>query len=562
MGEHNLWAIFCSVAQACPDRDAIIWRERKITYAELADQATRLANLLTQAGLGTHRGRAELRRWESGQDLAALYLLNGPEYLVATLAGYASRVAPFNVNYRYIPAELTRLFRDVRPAVVIYHQRFGPTLQAALHGTGWRPFLLQVCDESGQEPADGALDYHAAVGTQHSVLAASGHSADDLYVLCTGGTTGTPRATLWRQADIWLAALGGEAQPEATLDQLARAAASDPPRRIVPNAPFMHGAAHWLALRALLSGGCVIVNSIVDHLDPADVWRTIEAHSADSTLFIGEAFARPLLDELQAAAYDVSSLRVVAVGGAFTSPATKQRILDLIPRAVVADLAGASETGSALSQVSAAGRRIPGRVFTPGPTVAVLDPGRARQLAPGHDEIGWLAKSGHIPLGYLNDPAKTASTFPEIDGVTWSIPGDRARLLADGSVELLGRDAQTINSLGEKIFAEEVEQAIAAHPAVHDVVVVGRPSTRWGQEVVAIVSLRAGASVTDAEIIDSAAARLARYKLPKTIIHVPAVRRSPAGKANYPWARDLADSRAGLLAGPPSPAVVGRPPPC
>src|SRR5262249_22205593 len=158
-------------------------------------------------------------------------------------------------------------------------------------------------------------------------LAAGGHSPDDLYVLCTGGTTGTPKATLWRQADIWLAALGGEAQPDATTGQLARAAASDPPPRIVPSAPLLHRAAHWMALRALLSGGCVIVNGIVDHLDPADVWRTIEAHRADTTLFIGDAFARPLLDELQSAAYDVSSMRVIAVGGAFTSAATKQRIL-------------------------------------------------------------------------------------------------------------------------------------------------------------------------------------------------------------------------------------------
>jgi acyl-CoA synthetase (AMP-forming)/AMP-acid ligase II len=235
---------------------------------------------------------------------------------------------------------------------------------------------------------------------------------------------------------------------------------------------------------------------------------------------------------------------VIAVGGAFTSPASKQRILGLIPQAIVVDLAGASETGSALRQVSAAGHGIPDRVFKPGPAVAVLSPDRAGRLPPGHDGIGWLAKSGHIPLGYLNDPARTARTFPLIDGVRWSVPGDRARLLADRTVELLGRDAQTINSLGEKIFAEEVEQAIAAHPAVRDVVVVGRPSPRWGEEVVAVVALRPGASVTDAEIIGSAAGILARYKLPKAIIRVPAVQRSPVGKASYRWAIELAAAHA------------------
>jgi 3-oxocholest-4-en-26-oate---CoA ligase len=543
--EHNLWEIFASVARACPDRDAIIWRERTVTYAGLADQATRLANLLTHAGLGSHRGRAGLKPWEPGQDLAALYLLNGPEYLVATLACYAARVAPFNVNYRYVPAEITRLFRDANPAAVIYHQRYAPALGAALRGTGQRPVLLQVPDGSGHEPADGAVDYHAAIGAQPGALAVRGHSPDDLYVLYTGGTTGSPKATLWRHADIWLAALGGETQPEATLGELAQAAAGGPPRRIVPNAPFMHGAAHWMALRALLSGGCVIVNSVVDHLEPADVWRTIEAHRADTTLFVGDAFARPLLDELQATAYDVTALRAIVVGGAFTSPATKQRILRLIPRAIVVDLAGATETGSALRQVSAAGRPSSGRIFSSSPAVAVLDPQRRGPLAPGHEGTGWLAKSGRIPLGYLNDPARTASTFPEIGGERWSVPGDRARLLADGSIELLGRDAQTINSLGEKIFAEEVEQAIAAHPDVQDVIVVGRPSARWGQEVVAIVAVRAGVAVTDAEITGRAAALLARYKLPKAIIRVPAVRRSPAGKADYRWAAGLAGAGDG-----------------
>ncbi|HEY3905805.1 MAG TPA: AMP-binding protein [Streptosporangiaceae bacterium] len=461
----------------------------------------------------------------------------------APRAGHAVRTAPFNVNYRYTPAELTRLFADACTAAIIYHQRFAPVLDEALAGLPARPLLIQVADDSMCPPVAGAIDYEDCLAGQGDVLAASGHSPDDLYILYTGGTTGTPKGTLWRQADIFDAALGGDELPGATLSQLADAAAARPALNFVPNAPFMHGAAHWLGLRTLLSGGCVCVNAVVDRLEPADVWTTIQAHKAYVTLLIGEAFARPLLDELQAGSYDVSSLRAIAVGGAFTSPATKQRLLELIPQAIVIDLAGASETGSALRQISGPGSP-PLATFTPGPTVAVLDADRTAALSPGHAGIGWLAKSGRIPLGYLGDQAKTARTFPFIGGTRWSVPGDRARLLADGQVELLGRDAQTINSLGEKIFAEEVEQALVAHPAVRDALVVGRPSERWGEEVVAIIELMPETNPADTEILAALARQLARYKLPKAIIRIPEIQRSAAGKADYAWASQLATKPA------------------
>jgi len=270
------------------------------------------------------------------------------------------------------------------------------------------------------------------------------------------------------------------------------------------------------------------------------VWQTIGRERVGATLFVGEAFARPLIAELERGTYDTSSLALIAVGGAVTSPETKTRVLAQIPQVLIADLAGSSETGSALSQLSTAGSKPEAGVFAPNPDVAVLDVDLSRRLEPGEDSIGWFAKAGRIPLGYLGDQAKTERTFPTVDGRRWSVPGDRARLRQDGMVELLGRDSVTINSGGEKIFAEEVEAAILTHPAVLDAIVVGRPSERWGQEVVAVVQITGDVAASDDDIINAASARIARYKLPKAVVRVPLVIRSPAGKADYSWARRVA----------------------
>jgi 3-oxocholest-4-en-26-oate---CoA ligase len=546
--ESNLWTIFNAVADAVPDRDAIVWRGRRWSYRDLQDRAQRLAAVLTAHGLGARTERTALSPWEAGQDLVGLYLLNGPEFLEANLGGYAARTAPFNVNYRYVADELTYLLEDASTAAIVYHARFSPTLAEVLPRLNRVPLLLQVADESGEALLPGALDYEQALAGADPTRLPANLSPDDLYVLYTGGTTGMPKGTLWRQADIWMAALGGDLiGADLDADALAAAAAASPDQRVLPNAPFMHGAAQWVALRGLLTGGTVVVNGIVDRLDPVDVWQTIERESVGATLFIGEAFARPLIAELERGTYDTSSLRLIAVGGAVTSPETKARVLAHIPQVLIADLAGSSETGSALSQMSTAGSKPEAGVFAPNPDVAVLDADLTRRVEPGEDTIGWFAKAGRIPLGYLGDQAKTERTFPTVDGRRWSVPGDRARLRHDGMVELLGRDSVTINSGGEKIFAEEVEAAVLTHPDVLDAIVVGRPSERWGEEVVAVVQLTGDAGASDEDIIDAAASRIARYKLPKVVVRVPLVVRSPAGKADYSWARGVA-----LDDGPPT----------
>ncbi len=540
--ENNLWTLFDAIANAVPDRDAIVWRQRHSSYRAVHDRARRLAAVLTTHGLGARAERSDLSAWEAGQDLVGLYLLNGPEFLEANLGGYGARTAPFNVNYRYVADELAYLLDDARAAAIVYHARFAPTLDDVLPRLKQTPLLLQVADESGEALLPDALDYEQALAAADPGVIPDRHSPDDLYVLYTGGTTGMPKGTLWRQADIWMAALGGEMMgADLDVEAMAAAAATGPEQRTLPNAPFMHGAAQWVALRSLLTGGTVVVNGIVDRLDPVDVWQTIERERVGATLFVGEAFARPLIAELERATYDTSSLALIAVGGAVTSPETKTRVLAQIPQVLIADLAGSSETGSALSQVSTAGSKPEAGIFAPGIDVAVLDVDMTRRLDPGEDSIGWFAKGGRIPLGYLGDQAKTERTFPTVDGRRWSVPGDRARLRLDGMVELLGRDSVTINSGGEKIFAEEVEAAVLSHPAVLDAIVVGRPSERWGQEVVAVVQITDGATgATDDDIIKAAAARIARYKLPKSVVRVPLVVRSPAGKADYSWARQVA----------------------
>jgi acyl-CoA synthetase (AMP-forming)/AMP-acid ligase II len=292
-------------------------------------------------------------------------------------------------------------------------------------------------------------------------------------------------------------------------------------------------------MTAITTGQTVVFPSVVDHLDADDVVRTIERERVMSVTVVGDAIARPLVTAIEKGIADVSSLAVVANGGALLTPYIKQRLIDVLPNAIVIDGVGSSETGGQMHHMSTSGTVSTG-IFNAGPDTVVAAEDRDSILHPGHDGMGWLAQRGYVPLGYKGDAAKTAATFPVIDGVRYAVPGDRARHRTDGCVELLGRDSVTINSGGEKIFVEEVETAIASHPAVTDVVVTGRPSERWGQEVVAIVALADDARAEAVELINHAAKTLARYKLPKAIVFRDTIERSPSGKADYRWAREQA----------------------
>lgn len=321
-------------------------------------------------------------------------------------------------------------------------------------------------------------------------------------------------------------------------EELAEAARGGRGMRMLLLPPLMHGAAQWAAFMMMRDGSTVVFPKNTRRLDPDDVWRTVEKERCNSMTFVGDAMLRPLIEALDHASYDTSSLFAVGNGGAPLTPAVRAMLHQRLPDMVISDSAGSSETGAQMFQLPSDEGEAPR--FQPGPGTVVVSEDLQEVLEAGHQGIGWLGQRGAVPLGYLGDPEKTARTFPVIDHVRYAIPGDRARLLADGQIELLGRDSVTINSGGEKIFAEEVERAIASHPAVSDVVVAGRPSERWGQEVVAVVQLKEGQEAGADEIVAHAGRSVARFKLPKDVRFVPQIQRSPSGKADYRWARDIA----------------------
>jgi len=534
-----------AVAAVIGNREFIIQGNRRYTYAQIVERSNRLAAYLHSRGLGCHTERSELPGHEVGQDLLGIYAYNGPEYIEAMLGAWRARVAPFNVNFRYVKNELHYLLADSGATALLYHATFAPRVAEVLPDLSRLRVLIQIADDSGNDLVHGAVDYESIVKSRPAQLPPVEPSPDDLYVLYTGGTTGMPKGVLWRQHDIFMTSFGGRSLYTGELansyDEIAQRVAEAPATKLMILPPLIHGAAQWAAFTAMTTGQSVVFSSVTSHFDADEVIRTIEREKVLAVTVVGDAMARPLAAAIERATADVSSLAVVANGGALLTPTAKQRLIDAKPGLIVADGVGSSETGAQMTHMSAPGAVATG-IFNAGPDTFVASEDLSAILEPGHDGMGWLAQRGYVPLGYKGDAAKTAATFPVIDGVRYSVPGDRSRHLADGTIELLGRDSVTINSGGEKIFVEEVETAIASHPAVADVVVSGRPSERWGQEVVAIVALDEGATADAKELIDHAAGSIARYKLPKAIVFRPVIERSPAGKADYRWAREQAIS--------------------
>lgn len=534
-----------TVAAVIGDREFIVQGDRRYTYAQVVERANRLAAFLHSRGLGCHVERTGLAGHEVGQDLLGIYAYNGPEYIEGMLGSWRARVAPFNVNYRYVKNELHYLLNDSGASALLYHATFAPRVAEVLPDLPNLRVLIQIADDSGNDLLDGAVDYESIVGSGTPVLPPIEPSPDDLYVLYTGGTTGMPKGVLWRQHDIFMTSFGGRNMATGelitSLDDIAKRVAEGPGTKILTLPPLMHGAAQWAAMTAMTTGQTIVFTANPASLDVDEVVETIEREKVLVVQVVGDAVARPLADAIERSSADLSSFAVVANGGALLTPTAKQRLIDVKPGLIVMDGVGSSETGIQMNHMSAPGAVSTGK-FNAGPDTFVAAEDFSAILEPGHDGIGWLAQRGYVPLGYKGDAEKTAKTFPVIDGVRYSIPGDRARHQADGAIELLGRDSVTINSGGEKIFVEEVETALLSHPAVADVVVAGRPSERWGQEVVAVVALTDGAHAEAQELIDHAANSIARYKLPKAIVFRPVIERSPAGKADYRWAREQAIS--------------------
>jgi len=545
----DLSTVFRTVAEAIPDNEVMIWRDRRLTYAQMDARIDGVAHYLVSRGLGCHIERDRLAGHQSGQDHVGLYMRNGNEYLEAMVAGYRARVAPFNVNFRYVEEELLYLLTDSGARALIYAGEFAPNVQAIRDRLPDLQVLIQVADESGNALLPGAVDYESITATPEPADGMPTPDGEDLYILYTGGTTGMPKGVLWRQHDIFMSAMGGRpftGGPELTTyqDLIDQVVAGAGLRSFLVLPPLMHGAAQWGVFNTISAGGWVAVPEDVKHFDADAILRLAERERVLSIPVVGDAMARPLADQIEKGDYDLSGLMALTNGGAPLSPTVRERLLTALPNLIIMDAVGASESGAQMTSIATKGADVQAATFTPMADTTVVAVDFSRVLEPGDGE-GWLARRVFVPLGYLGDADKTARTFPTIDGVRFSIPGDKARYLADGRIELLGRDSVTINSGGEKIFAEEVERAIASHPSVYDVVVAGRPSERWGNEVVAIVQLAQGKTATDEELIEACRPHIAQYKFPKAFVRTDQVVRSPAGKADYRWAKALAAGTLG-----------------
>ena len=537
MSEWTIGAVLDAIAEVVPDRLITVCGDRRSTFAKTADRTRRLANFLAGRGFGAHRERSSLQNWECGQDRVALVMHNDL-YVDMVVGCLKARTVPVNVNYNYTPREVQELLEYVRPRAVIYHKSLGAKF-ADVFPPDSADLLLSVDDGSAAPELPGAMSLDEALAQGNTDRDVAG-VPDDLLMICTGGTTGRPKGVLWRQSDIYVSSMVGadHASAQEIHDKVRRAAGS--PWFAV--SPLMHAAGMWTAFAAIMAGTPVVLYDTSRKLDPRLVWETAEREKVGMMTMVGDAYAAPLVDELRRGQYDLSSLDAIGTGGAATNPKYQRELLELLPHMTLINGYGSSETGNMGFGHSHGDIRTD--TFTLREGGLVLSEDYSHFLSPGAHEIGWAAREGRIPLGYLNDPDATRKTFPEVDGKRVVISGDRASLEEDGTLRLYGRDSLVVNTGGEKVFVEEVEEVLRAHPSVADALVVGRPSDRWGEELVALVELRDGADAAHDALPEHCTSQLARFKAPKQFIFVEQVHRLGNGKADYRWAKTQATEKA------------------
>jgi acyl-CoA synthetase (AMP-forming)/AMP-acid ligase II len=523
----NIADLFEHAVDYFPERRAIACDDEELTYAQLEEEANRLASHLADHGVraGDHVGMCTRNR---------------PQAIVTMLAVYKLRAALINVNYRYTANEIRYVLENADVVALVHERIYSDRVAEALPGAPSVRHTVVVEDESDLE-FTGVL-YEDALASGRPERDFEERSNDDLYILYTGGTTGQPKGVIWRHEDVWRTLGGGinfvTGEPlESEFAQAEMGKVTGGLTRLCL-APLIHGNAQWAALMALFGGDTVV---LLTQFDAAAVWETVQRRKVNLIVLIGDAMARPMVEALHAGDYDVSSLFAISSSAALFSQSVKNEYLETLPNVVITDAIGSSETGfmglGMITKDSAQGVGGP-RVNAGADTIVIDTDGTP--LPPGSEEIGRLARGGHIPLGYYKDPEKTAQLFVEVDGNRYTVPGDFARHEADGTITLLGRGNTCVNTGGEKVFPEEVEAALMSHPDVFDVLVVGIPDERLGQRVGAVIEPRPGATPQPDELIAHVRGELAGYKVPRSIWLVDKVQRLATAKADYGWARSHA----------------------
>lgn len=529
---YNIADLFEHAVDDFPERLAVACGDDEVTYAQLEEQANRLAHHLAAHGVGTgsHVGMCTRNRLQA---------------IVTMLAVYKLRAVLINVNFRYTATEIRYVLDNADVVALVHERMFSDRVAEALPGA---PSVRHtVVIEDGSDLPFAGVAYEDALRESRPDRDFEARTGDDLYILYTGGTTGMPKGVMWRHEDVWRTLGGGInfVTGEPLEDEHAQAELGKITGGLtrICLAPLIHGNAQWAALMALFGGDTVV---LLEHFDPVEVWRTVERRKANLIVLIGDAMARPLIDALRAGSYDVSTLFAISSSAALFSQAVKDEYLEALPNVVITDAIGSSETGfMGLGMVTRDGPQgVGGPRVNAGRDTIVIDE-FDRPIPAGAEEIGRLARGGHIPLGYYKDEEKTARLFVEVDGKRYTVPGDFARHEPDGTITLLGRGNTCVNTGGEKVFPEEVESALMSHPDVFDVLVVGVPDERLGQRVAAVVEARADTNPSAETLIDHARATLAGYKVPRSIWLVDRVQRLATGKADYRWANAYAAEHPG-----------------
>ena len=519
----NLADLFELVVDAVPEREALVAGDARRTFAELDTRGNRIANHLL--GLGLAPGAK-----------VAIYGWNRAEWVETFFGAFKARLVPININYRYVAEELRYLLENADVEALVVERSFLPLLRRIEPELPLLRHVVVLEDGSDADLGD-ATRYEDALAAARAERPALARSGDDLYILYTGGTTGTPKGVIWRHEDIFFASLGGGGfgQPPIRTPEEIRDRVWPEDGRVtsLTLAPIMHGAAQWGMCIMLFGGGKVVL--FTPHgFDPHEAWRLAEHERAMTVMVVGDAMARPLGEALDEKSYDLSSVVSVGSGGAVFSTAVKAKLREHLPDALMIDTFGASELGASGSQHDPdAGPR-----FNAIEAMSVLGDD-LRPVAAGSGQVGLLARRGHIPLGYYKDDAKTAATFVTYpDGVRWSVPGDHARIEADGTITLLGRGSGCINTGGEKVYPEEVEASVKSHPDVFDALVVGVPDARFTERVAAIVQPRPGRTPSLDDLARHCRRTIAGYKVPRELKLVDAIQRTASGKADYRWAKE------------------------